>query len=582
MTELMAAVETDLVKRFPGIVTPDERQGFEGYLVKAEGLLHFAEAIRDQMGYDYLSSITGVDYLPDEMMEVVYHAYRSTGGSALVFKVQVPRDNPVVPSLVGLFPGAEFQEREAYDLLGIHFEGHPDLRRILMWEGFEGYPLRKDWREAYFEAEKKPFKSRWPNGSAIARAEDNNPFGKNVSYPEEFNPETWTPVEDVLVYKGMQEIQVTDDPDLATEQVVVNMGPQHPSTHGVFRMVVTLDGETVVKLRPVVGYLHRNHEKIAERNTYLMNIPFTDRLDYLSSMSNNFGYVMAVEKLLGDKAVPPERAQYLRVIMAEFTRISSHLMAIGAFTNDLGVYFTAFLYAFEERELILDVFEEVTGSRMMCNYFRFGGVARDLTEGAYQKMRDLAFERLPRRIDEFDRYFTSMELVRARCEGVGVLSPDEAIAYSAAGPVLRASSVPYDVRRADPYGIYDRFDFDVAVRHHGDVYDRYLIRLDEIRQSIRILQQALDDLPDGPINARKPQYQVRVPAGEAYGRVEGPKGELGFYIVADGSAHPWRYHVRAPSFINLTALEKMCVGQKIADAIIILGSLDIVLGETDR
>jgi NADH-quinone oxidoreductase subunit D/NADH-quinone oxidoreductase subunit C/D len=197
-------------------------------------------------------------------------------------------------------------------------------------------------------------------------------------------------------------------------------------------------------------------------------------------------------------------------------------------------------------------------------------------------MRDLAFERLPRRIDEYDRYLTENEVIRSRCEGVGVLTPDEAIAYSAAGPVLRASGVPYDVRRADPYGIYDRFDFDVAVQYHGDVYDRYLVRMDEMRQSMRILQQALDDLPEGPTMNRKPQYQIRVPAGEAYGRVEGPKGELGFYVVSDGSAQPWRYHVRAPSFINLTALEKMCVGQKIADAVIILGSIDIVLGETDR
>ena len=372
------------------------------------------------------------------------------------------------------------------------------------------------------------------------------------------------------------------DSDMDTDQVVVNMGPQHPSTHGVFRMVVTLEGETIVKLKPVMGYLHRNHEKIGERNTYLMNIPFTDRLDYLSSMSNNFGYVMAVEKLIGEKAIPPERAEYLRVIMAELTRLSSHLMAIGAFTNDLGVYFTGFLYAFEERELILDIFEAVSGSRMMCNYYRFGGVVRDLPPGVYEKIRGLVFDRLPRRIDEIDRYLTENELIRSRCEGVGVLTPEEAIAFSTCGPVLRASGVPYDVRRADPYSIYDRFDFDVAVEYHGDVYDRYLVRMEEMRQSIRIIQQALDDMPEGPVNARKPQYQIRIKPGEAYGRVEGPKGELGFYVVADGSVQPWRYHVRAPSFINLTALSKMCVGQKVADAVIILGSIDIVLGETDR
>lgn len=580
MTETILTAETDLETRFSETVKVDSRERYAGYIVAPEALVEFAEAIRDDYGYDYLSSVTGVDYLPDNLMEVVYHAYKSTGGSPLVFKCQTPRENPVVPSLVAVYPGAELQEREAWDLLGIRFQDHPDLRRVLMWEGFEGHPLRKDWQEAYFEADKKPFKTRWPNGSAVHRIEDLNPFGKNLSYPSGFDPDTWTPEGETALYMGMD--KVATDSDMDTQQVVVNMGPQHPSTHGVFRMVVTLEGETIVKLKPVMGYLHRNHEKIGERNTYLMNIPFTDRLDYLSSMSNNFGYVMAVEKLIGEKAIPPERAEYLRVIMAELTRLSSHLMAIGAFTNDLGVYFTGFLYAFEERELILDIFEAVSGSRMMCNYYRFGGVVRDLPPGVYEKIRGLVFDRLPRRIDEIDRYLTESELIRSRCEGVGVLTPEEAIAFSTCGPVLRASGVPYDIRRADPYSIYDRFDFDVAVEYHGDVYDRYLVRMEEMRQSIRIIQQALDDMPEGSVNAKKPQYQIRIKPGEAYGRVEGPKGELGFYVVADGSVQPWRYHVRAPSFINLTALSKMCVGQKVADAVIILGSIDIVLGETDR
>ncbi|MGH2581829.1 MAG: NADH-quinone oxidoreductase subunit D [Anaerolineales bacterium] len=367
-----------------------------------------------------------------------------------------------------------------------------------------------------------------------------------------------------------------------TEQVVVNLGPQHPSTHGVFRMAVRLDGETIVALKPVMGYLHRNHEQIGERNTWIMNMPFTDRLDYLSSMSNNFGYALAVERLMGEKAAPPERAEYIRVIMAELTRISNHLWAIGFLLNDLGAFFTPALYAITERELILDVFEATTGSRMMCNYFRFGGVARDLPAGVLDKIKDLVHERLPRKIDELDLYLTENELVRSRGESVGVITPEEAIAYSAAGPVLRASGVPYDIRRADPYSIYDRFDFDVAVRYHGDVYDRYMIRVDEMRQSLRILQQAVKDIPGGEIMTGKNPYQVRVPAGESYGRVEGPKGELGFYVVSNGKANPYRYHVRAPSFINLTVLEKMCVGSKIADVVVNLGSIDIVLGEVDR
>jgi NADH-quinone oxidoreductase subunit D/NADH-quinone oxidoreductase subunit C/D len=345
-------------------------------------------------------------------------------------------------------------------------------------------------------------------------------------------------------------------------------------------MVAKLDGETIVDLKPVMGYLHRNHEKIGERNTYLQNIPFTDRLDYFASMSNNFGYVLAIEKLMN--VAPPERAEYIRVMMAELTRIVNHVAAIGFLLNDLGAYFTPILYAFEERELILDIFEAVSGSRMMCNYYRFGGVARDLPEGVIQKIKDLVYDRLERKIDELDAYITNNEIVRSRATGVGVLTPEDAIAFSTVGPVLRASGVPLDLRRADPYSIYDRFDFDVAVRYHGDVYDRYLIRMDEIRQSIRILKQVLQQIPEGPIQTGKPQYQVRVPAGEAYGAVEGPKGELGFYIVSNGKPNPWRYHVRAPSFINLSPLSAMCKGQKIADVVVILGSIDIVLGETDR
>ena len=581
MTEnTMIKENFNLQELFPEIVSRDERDGYNGYIVEKEKLIDFATALRDDYGFDYLSSVTGVDYLPENQMEVVYHAYRSTGGAALVFKVQVARDNPIIPSLVSVYPGADFQEREAWDLLGIKFESHPNLKRILMWEGYHGHPLRKDWEEPYYEEEGKPFKNRWPGGE-VYRIEDNNPYSKNVKYPDGFDPETWTPVGEAAVYAGLGKVeQPVSEVALSTDQLVVNLGPQHPSTHGVFRMVVRLDGEMIVALEPVMGYLHRNHEKIGERNTFIMNMPFTDRLDYLSSLSNNFGYALAVESLMGIK--PPERTEYIRVMMAELTRISNHVWAIGFLLNDLGAFFTPMLYAVEERELILDIFEAVTGSRMMCNYFRFGGVARDLPEGILERIHELVFERLPRKVDELDSFLTQNEIIRNRCEGVGVLTPEAAIAYSAAGPVLRASGVPYDIRRADPYSIYDRFEFDVAVRYHGDIYDRYLIRLDEIRESIRILQQVLRDIPEGPIQEGKPQYQVRVPAGEAYGRVEGPKGELGYYIVSNGKPNPWRYHVRAPSFINITVLEEMCIGSKIADVVAVLGSIDIVLGETDR
>ena len=579
MTDITITSETNLSTRFPDLVREDDRQGYDGFFVESEHLLEVVEFVRDEAGFDYLANLTAVDYINDGVMEVVYHLYRSTGGGALTLKAQVNRDDASVPSLVPLFPGADLQEREVYDMLGVKFIDHPDLRRILLWEGFHGYPLRKDWKEPFFEDDNKPFKSRWPAGN-INRVEDANPFNKNVEYPSGFDPDSWDVETEKALYDSLRNSMLDIGSDLNTDTILVNLGPQHPSTHGVFRVAVALDGETIMALKPVMGYLHRNHEKIGERNTFLQNMPFTDRLDYLSSMSNNFGYALAVEKLMGIK--PPERAEYLRVIMAELTRISNHVFAIGMFLNDLGAFFTPALYAIEERELILDIFEAVSGSRMMCNYFRFGGVSRDLPEGTEQKIRDLVYERLPRRIDELDLYLTSNEIIRSRTEGIGVLTPEQAIAYSAGGPILRASGVPYDIRRADPYSIYDRFDFDVAVRYHGDTYDRYLIRIDEIRQSLRILQQAMQQIPQGPIQEGKPQYQVRVPAGEAYGRVEGPKGELGYYVVSVGKPNPWRYHVRAPSFINLTPFETMCIGNKIADVVAVLGSIDIVLGETDR
>jgi len=578
MTIAPAATEINLETQFPGAVTPDTRKGYRGYLVAPDKLIEVAQTLRDHAGYVYLSSATAVDYLEEGKLEMVYHLYRMEGGPALTLKAQTPRDDAVLPSLVSVFPGANFQEREAWDLYGIRFTGHPNLKRILMWEGFAGHPMRKDWKEAYYEEEGKPFEKRWPEGK-VYRAEQNNPFGHNVNYPSGFTVEGWTPEADKALYAGMEAIADSGD-SMQTDQIVVNLGPQHPSTHGVFRMVVTLDGETIVDLQPVMGYLHRNHEKIGERNTYIMNMPFTDRLDYICSMSNNLGYALTVEKLMGIK--PPERAEYIRVMMAELTRITNHLWAIGFLLNDMGAFFTPALYAIEERELILDIFEAVAGSRMMCNYLRFGGVARDLPAGILEQAHQLVFERLPRKIDELDGYLTQNEIIRSRCVGVGVLSSEEAIAYSMAGPVLRASGVPYDVRRAEPYSIYDRLDFDVAVRYNGDVYDRYLIRIDEMRESLKILQQVIRDMPGGEIQTGKPQYQVRVPAGESYGRVENPKGELGYYVVSTGKPNPYRYHIRAPSFINLTALGEMCKGHKVADVVVVLGSIDIVLGETDR
>lgn len=368
---------------------------------------------------------------------------------------------------------------------------------------------------------------------------------------------------------------------IETQPLEVAIGPQHPSTHGVFRMNVTLDGETVIALKPVMGYLHRNHEQLAEKMTWLGSMPYTDRLDYFNSMANNWAYALAVEKLAGIKV--PERAEYIRVIMGEMTRLLNHACVVGFLLQDLGAWGTPLLYAFREREKILDFFEAVSGSRMMCNYFRFGGVRVDLTDAMVQQARDIV-ARFPRFLDEFEQLLSANELLLARTQNVGILPKELAINASITGPMARASGVEYDIRKIDRYGIYDRFDFRVPLGEVGDVYDRYYVRVLEMRESVKILQQALRDLPPGPVQA--PEVKLRnfkVPKGDGYGRIESPKGELGFYLVADETGkQPYRYHVRPPSFINLTILEDMCLGQKVADVVIILGSVDIVLGEVDR
>ena len=363
-----------------------------------------------------------------------------------------------------------------------------------------------------------------------------------------------------------------------TEPFVINIGPQHPSTHGVFRMRLTLDGEVVVDMEPVFGYLHRGIEKLAEGRTYKQNIPLTDRLDYVSSMSNNLAYVIAMEKLAG---IPvPERAEYLRVIMTELQRIANHLIALGAFLNDCGAFMTPFLYMFREREKILDLFDMVCGQRLTYNYMRFGGVSQDIPE-EFLPALDKFTQNMPNFIDEYDQLLSENEILLARAKGVGILPKEVAINISASGPVLRASGIEWDIRKVDPYSIYDRFEFDIPTGSVGDCYDRYWVRMQEMRQSVRIIKQAMEQLPPGEVLTPVP-LRLCPPAGEVYAHIEAPKGELGFYLVSDNSPNPYRWHVRAPSLINLTALRDMIVGWKLADAIIIFGSIDITLAEVDR
>ncbi|MEE9199665.1 MAG: NADH-quinone oxidoreductase subunit D [Dehalococcoidia bacterium] len=359
---------------------------------------------------------------------------------------------------------------------------------------------------------------------------------------------------------------------------MVNIGPQHHSTHGVFRMRVTFDGEVVVELEPVFGYLHRGSEKLGEERTYAQAITLTDRLDYVASMSNNLAYVLAAEKLAGIE--PPERAQYIRVIMAELMRIASHLMGLGFFINDLGALATPLMYMFREREKILDLFELVCGARITFSYMRIGGVSGDLPEEFMPALRKFLDE-MPGYINEYEALLRENEILVVRTKDLAILPPEKAINASVTGPMLRASGVPWDLRKADPYEVYDRFEFDIPLGETGDTYDRFLVRLEEMRESLRIIEQAIEQIPPGPFRAEAPAL-IRPPKGEAYAHVEAPKGELGFYLVSDGSISPYRCKIRSPSFINLTVLRDLCVGWKLADMIVIFGSFDINMGEVDR
>jgi NADH-quinone oxidoreductase subunit D len=387
------------------------------------------------------------------------------------------------------------------------------------------------------------------------------------------------------------------------QTMVLNMGPQHPSTHGVLRVVLELDGETVIKARPEIGYLHTGIEKSCEALTYSQAITLTDRIDYLAPLSNNLAYCLAVEKLLGLEI--PKRAQYIRVLLTEMTRLNSHLVWLGTHAMDLGAT-SVMLYCFREREEILKIFEMVSGQRMMTSYFRIGGLALEPPPGWLDRVQRF-IEVLPSRIDEYEALLTRNRIWLMRTQGIGVISPDDAIALGLSGPTLRAAGIAYDVRKFFPYSSYEEFDFDVPTRTESDCYARYLVRVAEMRQSVKIIRQAMNKIPaEGPIRADAPGiippprekmktemealiYHFKIftegfapPPGEVYQRVESPRGEVGYFIVSDGSPKPYRVKVRAPSFVNLQALPKLSEGSLVADLIACIGTIDIVLGEVDR
>ncbi len=384
--------------------------------------------------------------------------------------------------------------------------------------------------------------------------------------------------------------------------MILNMGPQHPSTHGVLRLILELDGETVVKATPDIGFLHTGIEKTMESKTYAQVIPLTDRMDYVASLSNNLAYLLSVEKLI-DIQIPP-KAQFVRVLLTELTRIASHLVWVGSHAHDIGAM-SVLLYAFREREKLMDIFELVSGQRMMTSYFRIGGLALDIPEGFESKIREV-LDTFPDRINDYENLLTKNRIWLNRTVGVGKISAEDAIDWGVSGPILRGSGVSWDIRKSNPYSSYDKFEFDIPTGKNGDVYDRYLVRLEEMRQSLRIVEQALAGIPEGDFVARVPgvvlppkeevlssiealifQFKLVVegfspPVGEVYHSIESPKGELGYFIVSDGSNKPYRVRVRPPCFVNLSTLPKMIEGRLIADVVAVIGSIDIVLGEIDR
>lgn len=403
--------------------------------------------------------------------------------------------------------------------------------------------------------------------------------------------------------KNNSDSEVRETLPIATREISVSMGPQHPATHGVLRLVLELDGETVVKCTPYVGYLHRGVEKLSEYRTYLQVIPLTDRLDYISSMANNIGYCVAVERLFGIEA--SERAEYIRTITAEMTRVSSHLLWLATHALDIGAM-TVFLYCFRERETIMDLFEKLCGARLTVSYPRIGGVRNDVDSKWLDELYQFT-EEFPVRIEQYETLIDQNRIWLQRTKGIGVISAEEAINWGLTGPVLRGSGVPYDIRKFMPYGVYDKVKWEVPIGKNGDVYDRYRVRMEELRQSNLIIRQCIEQIPEGAIMTDAPKFTLSpkdkiltdmehlirqfilvtkgpqtVPEDEIYVATEVPKGELGFYIVSDGTGKPYRLRIRAPSFVHIGALPKLCEGGLVADVIANIGTIDIVLGECDR
>jgi NADH-quinone oxidoreductase subunit D len=553
--------------------------------------------LRDTRGYDMLKDVTGLDLGGGRPIQVVYQLWSTRECKPLRIKAEVPLDRPKLGSVHDLWRSSDWLEREVYDMFGVKFEGHPDLRRILMPENYEeGYPLRKDF----------PLRGRFSRAEQTRRALARDL--EDIYSLEELASALGGPdgggsaARQAGRASGAGKEQPESEPDLDTRRMTLNIGPQHPATHGVLRLVCELDGETIVKCTPHIGYLHSGFEKLGEYRTWNQNIPLTDRMDYLAPMMYNIGYALAVERLLGVEVTP--RCKVVRIICCELNRILSHLIWVGTTAVDIGAI-TPFLYAFQERERIYNLHEAYAGARMTTSVSRVGGMMADVPPGWLDGVREFV-ETFPKTLDEIDRLLTQNSIWIGRTQGVGVIGPEQAINRGMCGPNLRAAGVAYDVRRDNPYLDYETYDFDVPVGEYGDTYDRYLVRMEEMRQSIRILEQALERVPEGPINVSDlrvilpPKSEVmdsidgmishfklvmeglKVPAGEVWYPIESSKGEVGFYLVSDGGSKPVRCRYRTPSFMNISTLPILVEGELVADIIAVNASLDIVLGEIDR
>jgi NADH-quinone oxidoreductase subunit C/D len=502
---------------------------------------------------------------------VVYHLYSHGRNEYIRLKTPLHGDSLSLPSIVDICPAANWYEREAWDMFGIVFDGHPHLSRILMPRSWQGHPLRKD---------------------HPARATEMGPFelpDEKLDAEQEalrFRPEEW----------GLS--RVSEDTDL----LFLNVGPQHPGTHGVLRIILELDGEEIVNAIPDIGFHHRGAEKMAERQTWHTYIPYTDRIDYLGGVMNNFAYLTAFEKLAGI-TVPP-RGQMIRVMMSELFRISSHLVWYGTFAQDIGQMSPVF-YMFNDREMAFGIVEAVCGARMHPNWFRIGGVAQDLPNG-WEKLFRSFIKYLPPRLDEYDRTVMRNRLFKARTQGVGGCTVDEAIEWGMTGPNLRACGLAWDLRRKQPYSCYPDLQFDIPTGKTGDCYDRAVVHIEEIRQSLRIIEQCVEQMPGGPCNAEHPlttpppkartmhdietlithflgvSWGPVVPSGEAMVAIEATKGTNGYYLVSDGGNGSYRTRIRTPSFAHMQMLPMLCRGLMIPDLLAILGSLDFVLADIDR